>query len=223
VSCRGLNGSEVRRATGATPAEFQAALLLAQMERLESEPPPRAKCRASDEASRGYGCTRNAYHLYMFRYDPSAFAGLPRAQFLKALRAEGLPALSGYSPLNKSSCSAIRWLRAATRSCTPRRNSPSGQPAMNARPTTACAARLSGSLKPCSSESAVIWIRSLPQSRRSAGMRVQSRKRKLSCPEQGLACNLAAAVADRGVKRSCAGPYQLDNLVSGWQVASLFR
>jgi hypothetical protein len=37
----------------------------------------------------------------MFRYDASAFAGMPRAQFLKALRAEGIPASSGYSPLNK--------------------------------------------------------------------------------------------------------------------------
>ncbi len=37
----------------------------------------------------------------MFRYDPAGFAGLPRAAFLKALRAEGVPASSGYSPLNK--------------------------------------------------------------------------------------------------------------------------
>ena len=47
------------------------------------------------------GCTRNAYHLYMFRYDGAAFSDLPRAQFLKALRAEGIPASGGYSPLNK--------------------------------------------------------------------------------------------------------------------------
>jgi perosamine synthetase len=47
------------------------------------------------------GCTRNAYHLYMFRYDASAFSGLSRAAFLKALGAEGVPASSGYSPLNK--------------------------------------------------------------------------------------------------------------------------
>ena len=36
-------------------------------------------------------CTRNAYHLYMFRYDPARFAGLPREIFLKALAAEGIP------------------------------------------------------------------------------------------------------------------------------------
>jgi dTDP-4-amino-4,6-dideoxygalactose transaminase len=47
------------------------------------------------------GCTRNAYHLYMFRYRPEAFADLPRAQFLEALRAEGVPCSSGYTPLDR--------------------------------------------------------------------------------------------------------------------------
>lgn len=102
------------RNTGANlrMTEFQAALLTAQMTRLE------AQARRRDEngayltrllqqipgitPARMYtGCTRNAYHLYMFRYDPSHFSGLPRAAFLKALGAEGVPALSGYSPLNK--------------------------------------------------------------------------------------------------------------------------
>lgn len=92
--------------------EFQAALLMAQMTRLEAQ----ARTRDENAAylttllkqipgitpARMYdGCTRNAYHLYMFRYDPSRFSGLPRAAFLKALRAEGVPASSGYSPLNR--------------------------------------------------------------------------------------------------------------------------
>ena len=92
--------------------EFQAALLTAQMTRLEAQ----ARTRDANAAyltsllrqipgitpARMYeGCTRNAYHLYMFRYDSSRFAGLSRAAFLKALGAEGVPALSGYSPLNK--------------------------------------------------------------------------------------------------------------------------
>ena len=47
------------------------------------------------------GCTRNAYHLYMFRYDKERFANLPRARFLRALAAESVPASGGYSPLNK--------------------------------------------------------------------------------------------------------------------------
>src|ERR1017187_5440456 len=47
------------------------------------------------------GTTRNAYHLYMFRYDSEHFSGLKRAQFLKALQAEGIPCSGGYTPLNK--------------------------------------------------------------------------------------------------------------------------
>lgn len=92
--------------------DFQAALLLAQMERLETQSRHREQNAAhltkqlSDipgirPAAMYEGCTRNAYHLYMFRYDPAAFAGMPRAQFLKALHAEGIPASGGYSPLNK--------------------------------------------------------------------------------------------------------------------------
>jgi dTDP-4-amino-4,6-dideoxygalactose transaminase len=91
--------------------EFQAAMLLAQMTRLERQ----ARTRDANAAylttllreiegivpARPYeGCTRNAYHLYMFRYDESAFGGdLTRDGFLKALRAEGIPASGGYSPL----------------------------------------------------------------------------------------------------------------------------
>ncbi|MCX6596792.1 MAG: DegT/DnrJ/EryC1/StrS family aminotransferase, partial [Acidobacteria bacterium] len=47
------------------------------------------------------GCTRNAWHLYMFRYQPEAFAGLTRERFIAAMRAEGIPVSSGYSPLNR--------------------------------------------------------------------------------------------------------------------------
>jgi perosamine synthetase len=102
-----INGCNVRM------TEFQAALLISQMERLETQ----ARLRESNadyltgmlheidgiEPARMYkGCTRNAYHLYMFRYSPESFAGLPRAQFLKALRAEGVGCSSGYTPLNKN-------------------------------------------------------------------------------------------------------------------------
>ena len=37
------------------------------------------------------GCTNNAFHLFMFRYNPASFSGLTRAGFLKALAAEGIP------------------------------------------------------------------------------------------------------------------------------------
>lgn len=42
------------------------------------------------------GCTRNAYHLYMMRYNQEAFGGLPRARFVQAVRAEGAPISAGY-------------------------------------------------------------------------------------------------------------------------------
>jgi dTDP-4-amino-4,6-dideoxygalactose transaminase len=92
--------------------EFQAAILTAQMRRLEQQ----SKTREANAAyldgqlreigglspARQYeGCTRNAYHLYMFRYDKDAFGGLSRAKFLKAMAAEGIPCSSGYKPLNK--------------------------------------------------------------------------------------------------------------------------
>jgi perosamine synthetase len=92
--------------------EFQAALLLAQMTMLESQARQRetnaayltsqlAHIPGITPAKMYPGVTRNAYHLYMLRYDAAAFAGLTRASFLKALRAEGVPASGGYSPLNK--------------------------------------------------------------------------------------------------------------------------
>jgi perosamine synthetase len=92
--------------------EFQAAILMAQMTRIEEQAKRRTanalyltsqlKEIAGIAPARIYdGCTRNSYHLYMFRYDKEHFAGLSRTCFLKALRAEGIPASAGYSPLNK--------------------------------------------------------------------------------------------------------------------------
>ena len=92
--------------------EFQGAVLLAQMERLESQARRRDASaayltRRLDEvggltpARMHRHCTRNAYHLFMSRYDPAQFAGLSRAAFLKAMRAEGIPMSAGYSPLNR--------------------------------------------------------------------------------------------------------------------------
>ncbi len=101
--------------------EFQAAMLVAQMTRLEEQ----AKTREQNAQyltsllreipgimpARMYdGCTRNAYHLYMFRLDEQKF-GLPHAKFLKAVRAERVPAGPGYGPLNK-----VRYLKNALHS-----------------------------------------------------------------------------------------------------------
>jgi dTDP-4-amino-4,6-dideoxygalactose transaminase len=92
--------------------EFQAALLLAQMARLEEQAKRRdqnaeyltgllVEIPGIQPAKMHPRCTRNAYHIYMSRYDAAGFAGLPRAAFLKALRAEGIPVSPGYSPLNR--------------------------------------------------------------------------------------------------------------------------
>lgn len=91
--------------------DLQASLLLAQMTRLEQQSKTRETNAAHltsllreipgvTPAKTAPGCTRNAYHLYMFRYDAAQFAGLSRSQFLKALSAEGVSGSGGYSPLN---------------------------------------------------------------------------------------------------------------------------
>ncbi|MHC4176924.1 MAG: DegT/DnrJ/EryC1/StrS family aminotransferase [Planctomycetota bacterium] len=104
---------EAGRNTNARMTEFQGALLLSQMAGVEQ----RAKTRSENAdylssmlreipgiiPARMYeGCTQNAYHIYMFRYQPEEFSGLSRDNFLRALRAEGVPCSGGYGPLNKA-------------------------------------------------------------------------------------------------------------------------
>jgi perosamine synthetase len=92
--------------------DLQAALLLSQMRRLEEQSRVRDEnaaylTRLLEEipgvrpARLHAGCTRNAWHLYMFRYRADSFAGLSRPAFLRALQAEGIPCSGGYSPLNR--------------------------------------------------------------------------------------------------------------------------
>ncbi len=89
---------------------FQAAVLLHQLDQLED-------WAATREANGRYlegrlnelpGITcagryaetdRNAYHLFIFTYDAAEFDDLPKARFLEALNAEGVPASEGYRPL----------------------------------------------------------------------------------------------------------------------------
>src|SRR5689334_19912671 len=112
---RGDTGSGfgyVRNGANLRMTEFQAALLIEQLKRVEEQSHRReqnagyltkqlAEVPGIRPARMYPGATRNAYHLYMFRYDQSLFAGLPRARFLAALRAEGIPCSGGYTPLNK--------------------------------------------------------------------------------------------------------------------------
>jgi dTDP-4-amino-4,6-dideoxygalactose transaminase len=46
------------------------------------------------------GVTRHPRYLYVFKYRPAAFGGLPKTRFLDALVAEGVPAMPGYPPLH---------------------------------------------------------------------------------------------------------------------------
>jgi len=90
--------------------EFQAAILLAQLEKAP---------KFMEKRERGAGIldkllneidgvspllkdervTRHAYHLYIFKYDPAEFSNLPKNKFVEALRAEGIPCSPGYRPL----------------------------------------------------------------------------------------------------------------------------
>lgn len=107
-------GAAVAPAQGANLrlTEFQATLLMTQMERLETQSKLRDANAAHLTKLLGEisgiipakledGCTRSAWHLYMFRYNAGEFAGLPRERFLKAMAAEGVPCSGGYTPLNK--------------------------------------------------------------------------------------------------------------------------
>ncbi|MDO8542637.1 MAG: DegT/DnrJ/EryC1/StrS family aminotransferase [Opitutaceae bacterium] len=101
------------RASNYRMTEFQAALLMAQMTRIDAQFKTRdenaayltsmlQKVPGIAPARFSPGATRSAYHLYMMRYDPKQFAGLPRAKFLQELSKEGVAASGGYSPLNSS-------------------------------------------------------------------------------------------------------------------------
>jgi dTDP-4-amino-4,6-dideoxygalactose transaminase len=94
--------------------EWQGAVLLAQLERLPEHQTHRDDAAAYlDQAvSDVLGVepvathprvTRHGRHLYPVRYDPSAFGGRSRDEFLDALRAEGITCVSnGYVPLTRS-------------------------------------------------------------------------------------------------------------------------
>ncbi|QRX62682.1 DegT/DnrJ/EryC1/StrS family aminotransferase [Dysgonomonadaceae bacterium zrk40] len=102
----GTRGSNLRM------TEFQAAILLAQMTRIPEQIKQRSENAAYltkllseipgvKPAKLYEGTTRSAYHLYMFRYDKEAFAGMDRSKFIRALNAEGISCSTGYTSLPK--------------------------------------------------------------------------------------------------------------------------
>jgi len=89
--------------------EYQAAVGLSQIKRLESDTQRRNEnaqyltSKIKDIPGivphRLYdGVTRCAYHLYPFRYKKAHFNGASRQRFLSALSAEGIPCSGGYGP-----------------------------------------------------------------------------------------------------------------------------
>ncbi len=88
--------------------EFQAAMLVSQLKRVEEQSKRREENAAQLTAllreipgivpqTVYEHCTRNAWHLYMFRVTGT----VPRDTFVRAMRAEGIPCSAGYSPLNR--------------------------------------------------------------------------------------------------------------------------
>lgn len=91
-------------------AEWNAAILIAQLERLPDMMATRqrnaerltaglADVPGLDPTKVDSRVTSHAWHLYQIRYDPDRFGGKSRDEFVKALQAEGIPCSAGYVPL----------------------------------------------------------------------------------------------------------------------------
>lgn len=93
-------------------SEFQGGLLNAQFDRMDEQVRHREEMglylqdKLRDvpgiaPQNRNRYAVRHGYHLFSFRYDEQVY-GAPRAAFIKALAAEGVPAAEGYViPLHK--------------------------------------------------------------------------------------------------------------------------
>lgn len=93
--------------------EFQAAIVLAQMTRLEEQMRKReANARLLDEQlaelkeirllRRDERITRHAYHLYLFKLAPEFADRVDKKDFVRKVNAEGIPLSEGYVPLNRN-------------------------------------------------------------------------------------------------------------------------
>lgn len=106
-----VNSGSVRYGNKLRLTEYQAAIGLVQLSRLEIQTKTRTDnaeylkiklkqlpgilpIEAYPEVTRG------VYHLFPFRYKKEEFKGLSRDVFMKALNAEGVPCYEGYTPLN---------------------------------------------------------------------------------------------------------------------------
>jgi len=99
--------------------EFEAAVLLAQLERLDDQTRVREENatylsgRLQEIGGirplvRDPRATRLAYYRYLFRYSSEEFKGLHRDRFIEALEAEGIPCESFYLPVHRSPLFALK-------------------------------------------------------------------------------------------------------------------
>jgi dTDP-4-amino-4,6-dideoxygalactose transaminase len=88
--------------------EFQAAILLVQLQRLEDQNQRRmenaryldrrlAELAGVEPLSWDPRASKHSHHIYILRYDAQHFCGVHRERFVEALAAEGIPAFSGYT------------------------------------------------------------------------------------------------------------------------------
>jgi dTDP-4-amino-4,6-dideoxygalactose transaminase len=93
--------------------EFQAAVLLAQMRRMPEQRARRASAAAYlDERLAAIpgvvplrvpdGVTAHSWYTYHWRWLGAREGGLPKMELARALRAEGIPCLHGYVPINRN-------------------------------------------------------------------------------------------------------------------------
>jgi len=96
--------------TNARLTEWQAAILNTQMKWLDSHIKTREDNAAHltnrlnelpfiETLKFDDRVTRNAYHLFLFKYKKAACKNLPKKKFVEALNAEGIPLAPGYVPL----------------------------------------------------------------------------------------------------------------------------
>jgi len=93
--------------------EFQAAILLKQLAKVEGQMKIRDKNAAylAKRLKEVEGIapleaypqtTRHAHHLFIMRYDQNAFGGVPKEKFVKTVNKEGIPLAPGYTiPLHE--------------------------------------------------------------------------------------------------------------------------
>jgi dTDP-4-amino-4,6-dideoxygalactose transaminase len=101
-------------------SEFQAGLLLSQLESLDEQTQRRTRngqalgklldgIEGISPTEPDKRVTTHAYHLFIMRYRSEAFKGVSRNRFIEALQKEGIPCSSGYQPLYREAAFASRF------------------------------------------------------------------------------------------------------------------